>query len=355
MEAEPPDRGPAALRLTTVKSNSQNTRHTETLVSACILTVLALIAAWVLFAQKDFNPAVEALNQIRSGHALSSDTSATPAPALFPFPADLIPMGPAERFTAATLSDKINGKAELYLSAGFVQLHSQRVKSGTSPEFWAEMFVYDMGQQANAFAVFSAQRREGVEPGELGAASYATANAFFAAHGKFYLEIISASQTAASDAILRQLAQNYIKAHPQKAVVMAEKDLFPAEGLETESLMLIAQNAFGLDRMNRVYTARYGLAQGSATAFISRRDSAAEARELADALHNFFVAFGGVPQDWDEAVKNARMIEILDQYEVVLTRGPFLAGVHEAESPETARMLARLLAQKLQEATDGAD
>jgi hypothetical protein len=48
-----------------------------------------------------------------------------------------------------------------------------------------EVFVYDMGSAANAYAVFSAQRRPGSPDIPLTAHAYATANALFFTQGRF--------------------------------------------------------------------------------------------------------------------------------------------------------------------------
>ena len=52
-----------------------------------------------------------------------------------------VPLTAGEIFEAQNLSDKINGKAELYLSAGFVRLISQRFKDERGSDLWIEAFL----------------------------------------------------------------------------------------------------------------------------------------------------------------------------------------------------------------------
>jgi len=47
------------------------------------------------------------------------------------------------------------------------------------------------------------------------------------------------------------------------------------------------------------------------------------------------------------------LIAIMDAYELIFTTGPFLAGVHEAPDPATARTLAARLHERLLEAGHG--
>jgi len=64
-----------------------------------------------------------------------------------------------ETFTADNLYDKVDGKADLYLTAGFVGLQCQRLALKATNDVWMEWFVYDMGTLPQAFSVFSLQRR----------------------------------------------------------------------------------------------------------------------------------------------------------------------------------------------------
>ena len=69
------------------------------------------------------------------------------------------PLSPPETFDAEKLSEKIDGKAGLYLSAGFKSLTCRRYKKPDNPDLWLEIFFYDMGNIINSFAVYSMQRR----------------------------------------------------------------------------------------------------------------------------------------------------------------------------------------------------
>jgi hypothetical protein len=103
--------------------------------------------------------------------------------AFVPLPEGIQPFAATEIFETNNLSDKINGKAELYLSAGFNRLVSQRFRDERATDLWMEVFVYNMGNNQKAFSVFSSQRREDMEP--LGLAKYAcrTSNALFLVQG----------------------------------------------------------------------------------------------------------------------------------------------------------------------------
>jgi hypothetical protein len=262
----------------------------------------------------------------------------------------MVPLTSPEKFDAQSLSDKINGKAELYLSAGFVSLASQRFKDKDGTDLWIEAYVYDMGTGQNAFSAFSAQRREDATSLDLAQYAYRTQNALFLVHGPFYMEIIASQATDHAFYPMGMLAQNFIRNTRTKTVTIQERDFFPVPGLVADSISLISSDAFGFDRLNQIYTAEYEIEEGRMMAFLSRRQETRAAQELASAYHKFLVTFGGQNIDTALPIEKAQLVEILESYEVIFSCGPFIAGVREAEDKNQAMILAIRLYNKLKEA-----
>ena len=170
---------------------SQKQSRTETVVAVSAIAVLIIISAAVFYSQYRFNPAVKVwmvsrqaaeesgdLRKAENGAAKAGvDNSASGK--ILPLPPGFEPLSPPEYFSPETLSDKINGKAELYLPAGFKHLSAQRFRREDNPDLWFEVFAYNMGEKLNAFSVFSAQRRLGAESLSFAEYAYATENALF--------------------------------------------------------------------------------------------------------------------------------------------------------------------------------
>ena len=127
---------------------------TETWVGYAILLVLAVIAGGIFLKQSRYEQSIlkPGALQTESPSQASSLTS-SPRDLIQFVPDGLTPLTPPEVFGPENLSDKINGKAELYLSAGFVNLASQRFATRDEPGVWMETFVYDMGSIRGSFAV----------------------------------------------------------------------------------------------------------------------------------------------------------------------------------------------------------
>ncbi len=326
------------------------TASKQTLLSLIILGALAVIAGGVFMAQFRYYPAVQQLaSSIPAGEQGEPVSTGAAEPSLISTPAGQSPLTPMEAFDAATLSDKINGKAELYLSAGFKRLHAQRLKTEAAGDVWMEVFVYDMQTPQNAFSVFSAQRRADAQKLALGQYGYQTPNALFFVHGPFYVEIIASDTSEAIIQPMRTFAETFIEAHPVKTQTIEEKALFPEDGLIEDSISLVASDAFGYDRFDQIFTATYQLGDTELMAYFSRRASPGEAQELAAGYMDFLVAFGGTAMESDPAIQSAGMIHILDTYEVVFSHGPYLVGVREAAEKQPAQQMALQMLNRIKE------
>ena len=331
---------------------TSKTASKQTLLSLIILGVLAVIAGGVFIAQFSYYPAVQQLALSRPpGSQGDPDSSVAVEASLISLPAGQSALTPMEAFDAATLSDKINGKAELYLTAGFERLHSQRLKAASAGDVWMEIFVYDMQTPQNAFSVFSAQRRSDALQLDLGQYGYQTANALFFVHGPFYVEIVASDTSEAIIEPMRTLAEAFIKAHPVETQTIDEKALFPEEGLIEDSIALVSADAFGYDRFDRIFTAVYQMGNTELMAYFSRRASSGAAQKLAGGYADFLMAFGGSAAESDLAIPSAKVIFILDTYEVVFSHGPYLVGVREANAQQPAQDLALHLYNRIKEAS----
>ncbi|MGD2024245.1 MAG: hypothetical protein PVG96_11505 [Desulfobacterales bacterium] len=322
----------------------------QTLLSLIILGILAILAGSVYLAQFNFNTAVQQMAPV-----LSADDKNQIAPqasvekSLISTPPGQAPLSPAETFDAATLSDKINGKAELYLSAGFSQLHSQRFKDESNGDVWMEIFVYDMRTPQNAFSVFSAQRRDDAQTLDVAQYAYQTPNALFFVHGPFYVEIVASDISENIIQPMIAFAEAFIANHLIQSEAIGEKELFPEEDLIQTSISLVSADAFGYERFDQIFTAIYKLQGSEIMAYYSRRKTPGEAEELASSYRDFLIAFGGKKVESDLGIKTAKMIHILDTYEIVFSHGPYLAGVREAAEQQPAQELAMNLFNRIKE------
>jgi hypothetical protein len=212
-----------------------------------------------------------------------------------------------------------------------------------------EVFVYDMATPANAFSVFSMQRREGARSDDAFPNAYRTENALFMTHGNFYLEFIGTDASPGLQQAMGDLARLFVASHGDAGAGPAPgADLFPMAGFTPDSLQLIAANAFGFEQLDQVYTAEYLIDATPLTAFVSPRPTPEAASALALEYRQTLLSYGALVVDGPPPVAGAGVLKFFDTYEIVFSQGRYLAGVHEAGSLEAAAELARRLAGHLQ-------
>ena len=322
----------------------------EQTISICAVLVLAGVLAGMLLQQSRFNPAVNVALTVAAKATTAPGPAAKIPDLLASWPVGLRPMSAAEAFAPATLSDKIDGKAELYLSAGFVALTCQRVALSGAADAWMEMFVFDMGNPANAFSVYSSQRRPEAVDASVGDYGYVAGNQLCLVHGKYYLEFIAAEAKDSTMQAADTLARSFVKATivTEHANVANEQSLFPRDGMIEGTLSLFSSDVFGFDRLQHVFVARYREGRDEVPLFLTRRATPVEAAELAKAFHGFLVHdCGGTELAPPADPPGAVMVDLGGAFDGVFVTGSIMGGVHQAPNREAVERWMRRLYQSV--------
>lgn len=311
----------------------------ETAAAFAVLALLGCVLAWLLAVQSHFSPAVTLVFSPRGADLPAVPVRAAVPDLLVAWPPAIRPMSAAEAFVPATLSDKIDGKAEVYLAAGVSGLHCQRLALIHSPGSWIEMFVFDMGKPANAFSVFSSQKRTDVADLKLADYAYRAGNEIVFVHGSNYVELVATDESSPTLAAAAELAAAYVTATPVAVHADVSKDSarFPHDGLVAGSVRLLSADVFGFDGLKDVFVARYRDGKDEFTMFIARRAGADDASAGASALRGFLVDdCGGKEVAHPALPAGAVIIDEGQSFEGVFTAGPYLLGVHQVPSRECA-------------------
>ena len=213
---------------------------------------------------------------------------------------------------------------------------------------YVEVFLYDMGSAAHAFAVFSGQRRPGSPNIPLTANAYATTNALFFTQGRFYVEIVADRASEALKRSLETYAAALLAKLPAAGQTKEVKDLFPKEGLAADTVRLSAADTFGLEGLNNVFTGEYSLKSGKATGFLASRDTPEQAQADARRYLDFLAANGYRKVQTPGAPADLTVLALDNSFEIVFVQDKTLAGVHDATSGEAALELAAKLQTALQ-------
>lgn len=325
----------------------------ESVISLSILIVLIIIGISIFLRQyrfdKDyFNASVmqagqgDAAKESASGDGLVIDVTA---------PGGYSSMSDQENFDQISLSDKIDGKADGYLQAGFVRLATKRFVKDADPSQWFEFYLYDMGEPRNAFSVYSSQKREGVTPQAFTEFAYSTDNALFFACGSLYIEIISAVADEALIKDLIALSKVFVKSQSADNAELPELAFLPPEDLDMGSISLIAKNGFGYDKFDNIITATYLVNGNKIMAFISIRDNSEIAQELAKGYDDTLSEFVGTERIKPESdhIPGLIIADVFGEYELLFTKGNIIAGIHSAGDKDLGEEIAVRLYNRISE------
>lgn len=166
-----------------------------------------------------------------------------------------------------SLFEYINGAAESYLSYDFEELLVvQFEKEGTEASLTLE--VYDMGDPANAFGIFSAERypeNEGVSVGDLG---YLEDEALNFVAGRFYVKLLGFGMGEGASSLMTGIGGRVAEAVKDKGALPRALQLFPAEGLIARSEKFVKKNFMGYEFLRDGFTASYNLEGREIEAFL---------------------------------------------------------------------------------------
>jgi len=208
-----------------------------------------------------------------------------------------------------------------------------------------------MGEHKHAYSVYSAQRRSEAESSDLAPFAYKTPNALYWVHGKYYVEAIASVPSSALLDSMASFGKHFISAISAETEEIGELALFPREDLAEGSITLLSTDVFGFQGFENVYTGRYNVGGEELTAFLSLKESPQEAQKLAEAYHVFLLENGGadVPLTLEAQIPGAVLVKIMDTFELIFHHGPYVAGIHEADSQAVVEKLAVRLEAKLNE------
>jgi hypothetical protein len=329
------------------KTRTKKISLAQQLTGYGILAVLGLITIWLFVQQSKFNPAVTATLQAPGLSGKIQGGAPVATAGFIVEVAGFTPQTSTQSYGPDTLSDKIDGKAELYLSAGFKEMSCRSFTLDNPKGAHLEVFVYDMGTPKNAYAVFSSQRRSGSTPISLTTNAYTTANALFFTRGKYYVEMVADRAMEGLSKTLEAYTTPLLAKLPSEGEMKNEATLLPPEGLAQDSVRLNAADAFGLQGFDNVYSGEYSLKDGKATAFFAERQTPEQAQADAKKYVEFLTANGYKKIQPQGRSAPATLLSLEDSYEAVLVQGQAVAGVHDATSAAAATELAGRLEQAL--------
>lgn len=336
----------------------------EHLIGAGLICLTLLICTWVLIRGLapqgvlwgNYDPALFS-DQSAAAPAASpapAEPAAEPAPSAAPVPtadgpAVVLPIecpgwtaAAPQKWPAADMWEKINGRADAYLANECVQLEFADYTKG---ELGLDLYVFQHSDAKQAFAMFRGEKSDEVEPAEIGQEGYFSGTSLFFRQGAFYIQILGVSGQETKDDVLT-LAKAVVAKLPADAVDIPALAWFPKDGRQDGSLGYVKDSALGQEWLNDVYTIEYGEGDAKLTAFLTKRGSPAEATDLLGKYRGYLESMGQVSEG--EVAGGTQLIgDLSGMYDLVFAKGDYFGGVTYTADRAGAEALAKRILEQL--------
>lgn len=113
------------------------------------------------------------------------------------------------RYSRDNLYTKIDGGAEVYLQLGMVALTFGAYSSVDDLKHTVDVYWYDMGDAANALAVYRAEAAPGAMPITIGDEGHEIGGAVFFRKGASYVQVLPSALVEADAHAARGIAENF--------------------------------------------------------------------------------------------------------------------------------------------------
>ncbi|HID06219.1 MAG TPA: hypothetical protein EYP10_03635 [Armatimonadetes bacterium] len=323
----------------------------------CIVILVGIIGvgAFVALKGQRYNPRLYALDE----SVLSETMAQADAPSAIAFPqtADGTEWkrSNVENYNASNLYEKINGRAELYLSYDVVALHCTSYTPSTDTDDdgdmynYVDVFVYDMGAPLNAFGIYSYENVGGGKPVNIGREGYEAAGSIYFWKGRYYVQVVVPMEDPELARIARKLAKAIDRQLKDEPVEIWGISAFPPDGLVEGSITFIKRNALQFDFLNELYTARYEYEGEIVKAFLSKRNSPQEAKQILEKWKGALSSYGEILEEMERNGEPWFVGKIGDMVTVAFCKGNILGGVTEVSDKESAKNFAQSLFERLRE------
>jgi hypothetical protein len=335
---------------------------TETAISCMLLLLLAGIGVAIftkgqVYDPGLFRPEIFALSKQRTAEVRSADSRAdspasaggqTPSPGTgvqAPSPSGLLddlapqgwkPLENATHFTADTLFEKIDGRAEQYLDYKFVGLTCVSLVNAQDSKQFIDVYLYDMGQPAQAFGVFSIERTEGLPAVALGREGYRAEASYFFWKGRYYVQLLASGKGTNLAQVGLNVARTLEKRLKDDGKPLWGLQALPEKDRIPGSVQYFTVDAMSLDFMKETYIALYRRGDAQVTAFLSKQSSRDAAAKTLFSYEGHMKKHGKVVEKRETDTYTLITADMGGAFDVVFRKGSLIGGVSMVEDLSVA-------------------
>jgi hypothetical protein len=255
-------------------------------------------------------------------------------------PAGWRTLGDVSQFTADTLYEKIDGRAEQYLDYKFVRLTCVSLVNEQDKSQFIDIYVFDMGRPMQAFGVFSVERSDGLPAVALGREGYRSEASYFFWKGRYYVQVLASNKGTKLAQVGLNVAGTLGKRLKDDGepiwglTALPEKDRIPG------TVQYFVTDAMSLDFMKDTYIAQYRKGGAKVMAFLSKQPSPDAAVKTLNSYEAYLKKYGKVVDKQETEIHTLVTGDMGGTFDVVFRKGRLIGGVSMVESQSIAEKAA---------------
>jgi hypothetical protein len=232
--------------------------------------------------------------------------------------------GKPQTYDRDTLSERIDGEAELYFPYGFDRMAAARYASAQLPGAGMDLEIYRMGSTLDAFGMFANYRQKDGIPAKVGAESNLSASQLYFYQGRNFVHLqITGSEQTGQEALV-QCARAAAGRIPAPASRPTELAVFERPEVVRGSERYLPESLLGYDFLNRGIMADAVVEGASLQIFTLLRPAKGSSQAAFERLGAQLAAGKTI-----SAGKNGNLLEGVDPLYgpvMILSKGDCLAG-----------------------------
>ena len=178
-----------------------------------------------------------------------------------------------------TLYEYINGAAEIYLGYDFKQLIvGQYEKTHNQASLSVE--IYDMGNEKNAFGIYSAERFPDAQFLLMGNQGYLEEGSMNFLVGRYYIKLLCFDCGEKYEILLKKFSEAILNRIQDRGQLPFLLNVFPKEGLIPNTEKFILNNFMGYSFFHNGYLANYRLGDIEFECFLIEGKDGEEAQNM---------------------------------------------------------------------------
>jgi len=176
--------------------------------------------------------------------------------------------GKASVYDRETLSDRIDGEAELYFPYGFQRMAAARYASPKNPRAGMDVEIFRMGSLLDAFGMYANYRQAEGRTLDIGAGASLSGSQLFSYQGRYFLQLqITGTEIPDADA-LAACGRAVAALLPGPAHGPGELSALDRPGLVKGSERYLPESLLGYDFLNRGFMADAALGDSKFRVFL---------------------------------------------------------------------------------------